>query len=152
MSTELDILNILETTLRGVTVSNGYQTDAGSSVFKNLEYETAPENDLWPCSIYFPGELTSGTDGDTPPELGEQNNFLPIQLEGYVVDDERGTAGQQLKEDWRKAITAAGYFNGLAERVQDYKTSAEVRPGAEGYWSYVSASFTIFFVTTWGEM
>ena len=152
MSTELDILNTLEAALRGVTIANGYQTDAGMSVFKNLEYETAPENNIWPCIIYFPGELDSGTTGDVPPELGEQNNFLPIILEAYIADDERGTAGQQLKEDLRKAITAADHFNGLVELVQDYKSSAEVKPGAENYWSYVYASFTIFYVTPWGGM
>lgn len=152
MSTELDILNQLETTLQGVTVMNGYQTDAGSNVFKNLEYETVPEASLWPCIIYFPGELSSGYEGDVPPEMGDQNNFLPVALEAYIVDDERGTAGQQLKEDLRKAITAAGHFGGLVESVDGYKSTAEVRPGAAGYWSYVSASFTIFFVTSWGEI
>lgn len=152
MSTELAILNLLETTLRGVTVATGYQTDAGKSVFKNLEYETAPETDLWPCIIYFPGELSSGTEGEVPAGLGEQNNYLPVTFEAYIVDDERGAAGQKLKEDLRKAITAAGHFGELVEIVQDYKSACEVRPGAENYWSYVSASFTIFYVTAWGEI
>jgi len=152
MSTELAILTQLETALRGVTVANGYQTDAGKSVFKNLEYETAPEADLWPCIIYFPGELSSGTDGEVPAGLGEQNNFLPVTLEAYIVDDERGTAGQKLKEDLRKAITAAGRFGELVELVQDYKSATEVRAGAESYWSAVSASFILFYVTPWGEI
>lgn len=149
MSKEQDILNQLETALRGITVANGYQTDAGANVYKNLEYETAPETDLWPCNVYRPGKLDSGIDGDVPPSLGEQNNFLPIELESYIEDDERGTQGQKLKEDIRKAITALGDFSGLVEIVQDYKSAVDVHKG-DSYWSYVSCSFTIFFVTAWG--
>ena len=152
MSTELDILNLLETTLQGITIANGYRTDIGVSTFKNLEYETAPEASLWPCCIYFQGDLSSGTDGDVPAGLGEQNNFLPVTVEAYILDDERGTAGQQVKEDLRQALTAAGHFGGLVELVQDYKSASEVKSGAEGYWSYVYVSFTLFFVTSWGEM
>lgn len=151
MSTETDILNLLEIALRGITVANGYQTDAGKNTFKNLEYESAPESDLWPCNIYFPGELQSGLDGEVPPSLGEQNNFLPVKIEAFIEDDERGSAGQKLKEDLRKAIIAAGSFGGVVELVEDYKSSAEVKPG-DSYWSYVSAGFTLFFVTAWGEI
>lgn len=150
MSKELDILTALETALNGITVAGGYQTDAGTNVFKNLEYETAPESSLWPCCIYFPGELSSGYEGDIPPALGEQNNFLPILLEGFILDDERGTNGQKLKEDFRKMITAAGSFGNRVEEVTSYKSDLEVKPGAEGYWSYVSASFVLFYVTPWG--
>lgn len=149
MSKEQEILNQLETALRGITVANGYQTDAGANTYRNLEYETAPESDLFPCNVYFPGELSSGNEGDVPPSLGEQNNFLPVKLEGFIEDDERGTAGQKLKEDFRKALTAAGDFGGLVELIQDYKTAVEVRKG-DSYWSDVSCSFTIFFVTAWG--
>ncbi len=152
MSTELNILNVLETGLRGVLIGNGYQTDAGTHVFKNLEYEQAPEANLYPCIIYFPGELSSGYDGDTPACLGEQNNFLPVRIEAYILDDERGIQGQRLKEDLRKAITAAGDFGGTVEELQGYKSAAQVNAGADSYWSYVSAEFTLFYVTPWGEM
>lgn len=150
MTTEETILANLETALKAILVANGYRTGAGANVFRNLEYETQPDASLWPCIIYFPGELASGLDGETPPSLGEQNNFLPIHIEAYILDDERGTAGQGLKADLRKAITAAGNFGGLVELLQDYKSGTEVRPGAESYWSYVSVDFTLFFVTAWG--
>lgn len=152
MSKESDILTSLEAALQGILIINGYQTDAGTNVFKNLEYETAPESDLYPCTICFPGEVASGYDGDVPPSLGEQNNFLPVRIEAYILDDERGTQGQKLKEDLRKAITAAGDFSGRVEELQGYKSGATVNPGADGYWSYVSAELTIFYVTAWGDM
>jgi len=152
MSAELGILAALEAILETVLVANGYQTDAGTNVYKNLEYETQPESAIWPCIIYFPGELQSGFEGDPAPSLGEQNNFLPIRIEAFIQDDERGTNGQALKEDLRKAVTAAGMFGGLAELVQDYGSKAEVKSGSEGYWSYVAVQFTVFFVTEWGQM
>lgn len=152
MSTEQDILTALETALQGVRIAGGYQTDAGARVFRNLEYEGAPEADLWPCIIYFPGELKSGVEGDVPPALGEQNNYLPVLIEAYILDDKRGTQGRKLKEDLRRAITAAGDFGGPVELVQDYKSATEVKPGADGYWSYVAAEFTLFYVTAWGGM
>lgn len=152
MSIESQILALLETALKAVLIANGYQTDAGTSVFKDLEYQTAPEASIWPCIIYFPGELQSGNEGDVPPSLGEQNNFLPIRLESYITDDERGTAGQQVKEDLRKVITSLGYFDGLAELVQGYKSGTDVQPGSDGFWSSVYADFVIFYVTPWGEI
>lgn len=152
MSVESQILDLLETALETVFIANGYQTDAGTNVFKNLEYQTAPESSIFPCIIYFPGELQGGIEGEIPPCMGEQNNFLPIRLEGYINDDERGTAGQKLKEDLRKILTALGYFGGLVELIQGYKSASEVQPGADGFWSAVSADFTIFYVTPWGEI
>lgn len=152
MSAERENLTRLEAALKGIRIANGYQSDAGASVFKNLEYETAPDADLYPCCIYFPGELTSGYEGDIPPELGQQNNFLPVRIEAYILDDERGSSGQGLKEDLRKAITAAGDFGGFAEDVQGYRSTASVNAGADGYWSYVSVEFMIFYVTAWGDM
>uniref|UniRef100_A0A831UAZ3 Uncharacterized protein n=1 Tax=Geobacter metallireducens TaxID=28232 RepID=A0A831UAZ3_GEOME len=152
MSKELDILTRLETALRGILIAGGCQTDAGANVYRNLEYEAAPEAALYPCIIYFPGELSSGYEGDVPPSLGEQNNFLPVRIEAYILDDERGAQGQALKGDLRKALAAAGDFGGLVEELQGYRAAAAVHSGADGYWSYVSADFTIFYVTAWGEM
>lgn len=152
MSAELDILTALEAALKAVLMVNGYQTDAGTNVYKNLEYETQPEDAIWPCNIYFPGELQSGFEGDVPPSLGEQNNFLPIRIESFILDDERGANGQKLKEDLRKAVTAAGTFGGLVELVERYSSRTEVKPGSESYWSYIETEFTLFFVTAWGEM
>lgn len=151
MSVESQILDLLEAGLKTVLIANGFQSDAGSNVFKNLEYQTAPEASLWPCLVYFPGELQSGNEGDVPPCMGEQNNFLPVRLEGYTVDDERGTTGQKIKEDFRKLVTALGYFDGLVELVQGYKSSANVQPGADGFWSAVACDFTIFYVTPVGQ-
>lgn len=152
MSAELDILTALEAALKTVLAANGYQTDAGMNAYKNLEYETQPEASIWPCIIYFPGELQSGFEGEVPPSLGEQNNFLPVRIESFILDDERGTNGQKLKEDHRKAVTAAGTFGGLVELVEGYSSKAEVKPGSESYWSYVATEFTLFFVTPWGGM
>lgn len=152
MSRELDIINLLEAALSRVSAANGYQTEAGMNVYRNLEYETQPEDAIWPCLINLPGELQCGYEGDISPCLGEQNNYLPIKIEGFILDDERGSNGQALKEDLRRAITTAGTFGDLVELVQDYSSKAETKSGAENYWSYVSASFTIFFVTLWGEI
>ena len=152
MSAELDILTALEGALGWVLVANGYQTDAGENVYKNLEYETQPEAAIWPCIIYFPGKLQSGYEGEVPPSLGEQNNFLPVRIEAFILDDARGTKGQALKEDLRKAVTAAGTFGGLVESVEGYGSEAQVKSGAESYWSYVEVEFTLFFVTAWGQM
>jgi hypothetical protein len=151
MSVESNILDNLETALRGILIANGYQTDAGVNVFVNLEYETAPDAELFPCIIMFPGQLSSGEDGDVPPCMGEQNNFLPVHIEAYALDDERGTEGRKIKEDLRKRVTAAGSFGGLVELVKDYKSAAEVQSAADSFRSYVDADFTFFYVTPWGE-
>lgn len=151
MSVESQTLDQLEAALAGITVANGYQTDIGSNVFRNLEYETAPDDSLWPCTVLFPGELSSGLEGEVLPECGQQNNFLPISIEAYTLDDARGTIGQKAKDDLRKILSDLGYFGGLVELVQDYKSSAKVNPGADSYWSSITASFVIFYVTPWGE-
>lgn len=151
MSVESQILDLLEAGLKTVLVANGFQSDAGTNVFKNLEYQTAPEASLWPCLVLFPGELQSGTEGDVPPCMGEQNNFLPVRLEGYTADDERGTNGQKIKEDFRKLVTGLDHFGDLVEQVEGYKSSTNVQSGAEGFWSAVACDFTIFYVTPVGE-
>lgn len=151
MSVESQILDLLEAALKTVLTVNGFQSNAGTNVFKNLEYQTAPEASLWPCIVFFPGELQSGNEGDVPPCMGEQNNFLPVRLEGYIEDDERGTAGQKIKEDFRKLVTGLGHFGDLVELVNGYRSSSNVQPGADGFWSAVACDFTIFYVTPVGE-
>lgn len=152
MTTDSAIIDALEAALKTIRLAGGFRTDAGTSVFRNLEYEGAPDADLYPCIIVFPGEVTSGYEGDVPPALGEQNNFLSVRIEGHVVDDERGSQAHGLKADLRKALTAAGDFGGLAEEIQGFKCAAEVSGGADGYRGYVAAEFVVFYVTARGDM
>lgn len=148
MSIELDILAALEAGLAIIRTANGYQTDAGAEVFKNLEYQLRPDVD---CIIYFPGRKRHTSEGEVPPSLGEENNFLPISIEAFVEDDLRGTQGQALKEDLEKWVKANRYLGGLAEYLQEFEAEVSVQEG-ETPFSFVQVSFTIFYVTAVGEI
>ncbi len=139
----------IETILAGIRIVNGFQTDAGANVFKNLEYTERP--DVIPCIAWFPGEMSSGADGDTPPSLGEENHFYPVTVEGYIADDKRGTSGEQLRTDIVRALRADNTLGGLAEQIQEVKSSLAVQEGDEVF-SLVQVSFTIFYVTPWGGL
>ncbi len=148
MSPEEAIIVNLEARLRLLTTVNGFSCDAGERVYQNLEYATVP--DERPLITYYPGELSSGIDGDIPPGLGELNNFLPIVIEAFVDDQERGEAGDQLKRDITTLIRSDGSFGGVAEMISGYQIKATATPqegGDGGFFSVVRIEFTIFFVT-----
>ena len=148
MSPEELITANLEARLRMLTVTNGFSCDAGDRVYQNLEYSTV--SDVRPCLIYYPGEITSGIDGDVPPCLGELNNNLPIVIEGFVDDQERGEAGDQLKRDICTLIRRDQTFGGNAEMLSNYQIKSSATPqdgGDSGFFSVVRIEFSIFYVT-----
>ena len=135
--------------LATITVANGYNTDAGLNVFKELQYTEHP--DVMPSIAWFPGELQTGVEvGPTPPEMGEVNHLYPMSWEGFVADDLDGAQGRLLKADLNKALFADPHFGGLIEIVDGCKSSVAVQAGDEVF-SIVQASFTIFYVTPYGQ-
>lgn len=139
------IANLLAT----ITIANGYQTDAGGSVYKELEYTAHP--DVMPSIAWFPGDLQSGVEvGPVPPEMGETNHMYPISWEGFIADDLDGFEGRKLKADFIKALYSDCRFGGLVEVIDSCKTSTAVQKGDETF-SIVQCSFTIFYVTPFGQ-
>jgi hypothetical protein len=132
-----------------VTGANGYNTDAGAYVFKNLEYTEHPE--VMPCIAWFPGDLLTGVEvGPTPPEMGEINHMYPMSWEGFIADDLDGAQGRMLKADLVKALYSDFHFGGLIEIIDGCKSSVAVQAGDEIF-SCVQVSFTIFYVTPYGQ-
>ncbi len=150
MSRYDDIIAAVKTALGGISTANGYRTDAGSTVFENLEYQTQPKQ--LPCLILFPGDVTDSLGGDTPPSQGEENHTLPIEVEGWIKDDETGAQGAALRQDILQALKADRYFGGLTEGFQGAVSSGVeiVDGGAEGMLGFARVEATLFYVTAWG--
>jgi hypothetical protein len=135
--------------LATILTANGYQTDAGAAVYKELEYTAHP--DVMPCIAWFPGDLQSGLEvGPVPPELGETNHMYPMSWEGFIADDLDGAAGRMLKADLVKALYEDPRFGGLIEIIDSCKSSVAVQPG-DDIFSMVQVSFVIFYVTPFGQ-
>jgi hypothetical protein len=139
------IANLLAT----IRTTNGYQTSAGASVYRELAYTEYP--DVMPCIAWFPGELQSGVEvGPVPPDMGQVNHMYPMSWEGFIADDLTGAAGRKLKADLVKALYADLRFGGLIEIIDSCKSSVAVQAGDEIY-SIVQVAFTIFYVTPFGQ-
>jgi hypothetical protein len=152
MTIEEQIIALLITRLKTILIANGYLTSAGTRVFRNLQY-TLEEQER-PSLYLFPGDNTASYGGNTPPCLGEQNHFLQIKIEGFIDDDELGTAGRNLCADLSKLLWGDEYYTGLAEGYEgDVKINSTVsNSGEDGFISFVEAEFIIFYVTATGEM
>lgn len=159
MSLYDDVLASIETALRRIRTTNGFRTNAGLLVWKNLEYETAPP-DL-PCVIYYPGQVSDTVEGEVPPSQGEENHYLPIKIDGVIRDTERGDKAEALRQDILAALKADPYFGGLTEGFSEGMTSSSrIEPAAEasdrdnagegGFLGFVEVNATIFYVTTYG--
>lgn len=151
MTKHEQILAALETLLRGITESNGFSCNAGDKVWRNLEYQSQPPEK--PCLILYPQTVTDSLGGETPPSQGEENHFLPIEIEGFITDDERGSCAEGLRGDIAKAIKSDTYLGGLTEGFESSITS-EARTenaGKDGFLGFVLVKFTILYVTLYGE-
>lgn len=150
MSRYDDILAELDSRLGQIAVAGGYRTDAGARVWKNLEYQVSPPEK--PCLIYYPGEISDSLDGETPPALGEENHTLPVTIEGFIADTERGDQGELLRQDVLQALKLDPYFNGLAEGFEgQIRSSSRVEDaGDEGFLGFVTVDFSVFYVTPYG--
>jgi len=149
MTTQALIDTYIAALLETITIANGYQTDAGASVYKDLEYTAHP--DVMPSIAWFPGALQSGAEvGPVPPEMGEQNHLYPMSWEGFIADDLDGAEGRKLKADLIKALYSDYRFGGLIEVLDGCKSSVAVQNGDEIF-SVVQVSFTIFYVTPYGQ-
>lgn len=156
MSKYDDILAALEARLGQVQLANGYRTDAGLRVWKNLEYQTAaPE---LPCLMYSPGDLSDSLEGDPPPSQGEENHFLPLKIDGVIRDTERGDQAEALKQDILQALKTDPYFGSLTEGFEGPVTSSAKTLAAadtegladEGFLGFAEVSFSLFYVTAYG--
>lgn len=140
--------NFIAALLATITTANGYQTNAGAAVYKNLEYTAHP--DVMPSIAWFPGDLQSGVDvGPVPAEMGETNHQYPMSWEGFISDTLDGAAGRKLKADLVKALFADPRFGGLIDTIDSCKSSVAVQAGDEIF-SIVQVSFTIYYVTPFG--
>lgn len=147
VQTQIDtyVANLLAT----ITTVNGYSTNAGINVFKELEYTEYP--DIMPCIAWFSGDLQSGVEvGPSPPEMGEHNHMYPMSWEGFIADDLAGTQGRLLKADLVRALYSDHHFGGLIEIVDGCKSSVAISSGDETF-SIVQVSFTIYYVTPYGQ-
>jgi len=144
------IITALQVLQAQILVAGGYRTDAGLNFFLNLEYQTAPP--AKPCTILYPGEVTDSTGGDTPPSLGEENHSLPVKIEGFIADTERGVEGQKLRQDILQAFNADRSLGGLVELVDPNLTSSSTveEAGEGGFLSFVNVEFVLTYVTLMG--
>lgn len=149
MTKQDQIDSYISALLKSITIANGYQTDAGASVFKELEYTAHP--DAMPSIAWFPGDLQSGVEiGPVPPEMGEQNHLYPMSWEGFIADNLDGSEGRKLKSDMVKALYSDTRFGGLVEIIDSCKSSVAAQAGDDVF-SLVQVSFTIFYVTPFGQ-
>lgn len=149
MTIQAQIDTYIAALLATITIVNGYQTAAGAAVYKELEYTAHP--DVMPSIAWFPGELQSGVEvGPVPPEMGEQNHMYPMSWEGFIADDLDGAEGRKLKADLIKALYSDFRFGGLVEVIDSQKSSVAVQTG-DDIFSLVQVSFTIFYVTPYGQ-
>jgi len=149
MSRYDDIITALRTRLALIKISDGYRTDAGSRVWLNLEYQTAPA--AKPCVIVYPGDVSDSLDGDVPPSLGEENHSLSIKLEGFIDDSETGYQGQALRQDILQVFNADRSLGNLVELVDPGLSSgATTEESAAGFVSFVNVEFTLNYVTLLG--
>lgn len=135
--------------LSGVTVANGYQTDAGLHVFRELEYTERP--DVIPCIAWYGGETGSGNNGDVPPCMGEENHLWPLSIEGFISDDLNGVEGEKLRTDLVKALRSDYTLGGLCEPIENIRSSVSVTAGGDDITSTVTVNTTVLYVTTYGE-
>lgn len=151
MSRYDDIQAALLARLGEILIANGYRTDAGERVWLNLEYQTAPPEK--PCLILYPGEVSDSLDGDTPASLGEENHLLPIVIEGFIVDSERGDQAAALWQDVQKALKTDPWFGGLTEGFSgSFVSSSRVEDAGEaGMLGFVRVECSIFYATEYGD-
>lgn len=135
--------------LATITIAGGYQTDAGANVYKNLEYTEHP--DVIPCIAWFPGDMQTGVEvGPVPPEMGETNHSYPMSWEGFIADDLDGSEGRKLRADLIQALYRDFRFGDLIEIIDSCKSSVAVQAG-DDIFSIVQVSFTIYYVTPYGQ-
>jgi hypothetical protein len=146
-----DILDALETALAGITQANGYHTDAGLHVHLRREFELEPPEK--PALILWPGDVSSGIDGDVPPSLGEENHLLPFEIEGYITCNERGDETEELRQDILKVLRANEDLGGETEGYSGNLSSTfeVMQAGDGGMLGHVQVKGTIFFCTLYGS-
>ena len=139
----------IATLLASITIANGYNTNAGDNVYKQLEYTEHP--DIMPSVAWFPGDLQTGLDvGSFPAEMGDVNHLYPISFEGFITDDLDGAAGRMLKADLVKALFSDTYMGGLVEIIDGCKSSVAVQAGDEIF-SIVQVGFQVLYTTPYGQ-
>jgi len=150
MSTYSDIVAALVALLETISKVNGYATDAGASVSKNLEYQV--DKVVKPCIIVYPGTITDETESDEPCAIGSENHFLQIDIDGIIADDESCAAAEDLRLDILKAIKSDPYLGDLTQGINGAITSnVQLEEGSEGFVGFVGIKFVIFYSTTFGE-
>jgi len=147
MSTATAILDALETALRDITIANGYRTDAGCLVYRNMEYSTGTE--ARPFLVVFPGDNKTSFEDAVD---DEQNHLFTIKVEGVTDDDERGTCGALLSADLAQRLWQDRTFGQLTLGYADGVSIDQIveAGGDNGFVSSVLATFTVLYPTAVG--
>lgn len=148
MTIRQQIITALADRMSSITRANGYNSDAGLNVFRELRYTESP--DVMPSISVFFGETASGTEGDIRPCFGEENHTIAVSIEGVIADDLDGAEGENLRTDIIAAIRSDYTLSGLCEPVDNIKSSVAVSAGEEIF-STVFVGLNILYVTAWGE-
>lgn len=142
------IMDAVHTRLKGVTISGGYATNAGQTVYSHL-----PENldvPTLPCL-----NVADIADSPEPHEATQLNHTLSVRVDGYVAD------GITSAEECRALIGDIGEamlgssdrtWGGLAKTtVCTDAGSIEIRQWSDGTVGAVRLMFEIEFVTARGD-
>jgi hypothetical protein len=147
MSRYLDLLAAVDTALGQIRLDNGYRTEAGLRVWRNLEYQTAPPDK--PCVIVYPKGVEDDVDNAC---IGEENHRLQLEIEGFIDDLETGETGEGLRLDILQALKSDETFGGLAEEgiISSGSNVQTEDAGEEGFLSFVQVRVTLSYFTAWG--
>ncbi|WP_316348484.1 hypothetical protein [Desulfuromonas acetoxidans] len=150
MTVESQIRASLVQRLATLTVTGGYSSDAGATVYINQEFTVGGKK---PCLCVFFGDLSDSLEGETPPEIGRENHFMPVTIEGVIEDGPDGADAEQLKADISRCLKTDISFSGLAEGFEGpVRSSASVEnAGEDGWVGFCKVEASIFYVTAYGE-
>ena len=102
-----DLLNAIETRIKGITVANGYETDVGLKVMCGRR--KLPADDELPCTQIVEGPDEPGA------EAGGQRSAMVRSEQVYVIDsfdtcdpDNPNRKAHQIIRDLKKAIFGGG--------------------------------------------
>lgn len=143
------VLNAIVARLQEITLSNGYNTDAGSKTFRAKR--TFDTGDLPGCSVWDSGEET---------EQGSSNHSAMLMrqlvtVEAHVASDKADSGVQAgfLKADVKRAVLSGGNLTdddgGLGEVVY-LGASVEAAPSG-GNTEVTNVNFVVLYKETRGD-
>ena len=112
------IVTAIDTRLKLITITNGYETNAGNNVYE------------WRSSAMIESELPGLIYRDTQEtealSIGYQVHTLTIEIEGYVVGNAAPANLRKLIADVIKAIGVDSLWSALAEDTRSVEETIQV--------------------------